>query len=80
MTHRYEDRLAVAGKIEWEGGIMEALDYGVRAEHMPEGDKELIRAWSALEDAYRAVKKLADAVDDLLPESGSSISPVWRSR
>lgn len=30
MSDRFEDRAAVRGKIEWEGGLMEAVDYGRR--------------------------------------------------
>jgi len=72
MSDRFENRAALAGKIEWEGGLMEALDYGIKTEDMPEGDTELIEAWSKLEAAYRAVEPLAEAVDKLLPEPGDA--------
>jgi len=68
MTDRYESRSALAGKIEWEGGLMEALDYGIKAEQMPEGDEALTAAWTALEAAYKALEPLAAAVTDLLPD------------
>jgi len=70
MSDRFKSRAALAGKIEWEGGLMEALDYGIKTEMMPEGDAELIEAWAKLEAAYRAVEPLADAVGKLLPEPG----------
>jgi hypothetical protein len=68
MSDRFEDRAALAGKIEWEGGLMESLDYGITTEMMPEGDAELTEAWSKLEAAYRETAKLADVVEKLLPD------------
>lgn len=70
MPERFEDRKALAAKIEWEGGLMESLDYGITTDMMPEGDEALTGAWAALETAYRAVEPLADAVERLLPEPG----------
>lgn len=66
MSDRFEDRAAVADKIEWEGGIMEALDYGLRTTDMPEGDDELIEAWDKLVTAYRQLAPFVDAVGKLL--------------
>lgn len=66
MSDRFEDRAAVADKIEWEGGIMEALDYGLRTTDMPEGDDELAEAWDKLATAYRELTPLVDVVGKLL--------------
>ena len=62
----YKDRAAVVGKVEWEGGILGALDYGLRAEHLPENDTELRQAWAALEAKYLEMTPLVDAVEKLL--------------
>ena len=70
MADRFESRAALAGKIEWEGGLMEALDYGITAGHMPEGDAELTAAWGALEAAFKVMDPLAQAVEDLLADAG----------
>ena len=70
MSDRFKSRAALAGKIEWEGGVMEALDYGIKTEDMPEGDTELIEAWDRLATAYHELEPLADAVAKLLPEPG----------
>ena len=70
MSDRFKSRAALAGKIEWEGGILEALDYGIKTEYMPEGDTELTEAWAKLEASFRETAKLADAVANLLPEPG----------
>lgn len=64
---RYESRMDLACKIDWEGGIFDSLDYGIRAGDMPEGDDELIEAWTALDVAYKVVAEAADRVSKLLP-------------
>jgi hypothetical protein len=66
VSDRFESREAVAGKIEWEGGIFEALDYGIKTEDMPEGDTELAEAWRDLAVAYASASVLADKVQALL--------------
>ncbi len=70
MSGRFPSRAALAAKIEWEGGLMEALDYGVKTADMPEGDEALAEAWAALEAAHKALEPLAAAVEALLPEPG----------
>ena len=70
MSDRFEDREALAAKVSWEGGILEALDYGITTEYMPEGDAELTEAWAKLEASFRETAKLADVVENLLPEPG----------
>ena len=66
MADRFPDRENLAAKIEWEGGLMEALDYGITTEMMPEGDAELAEAWTKLEASFKETSKLADVVQDLL--------------
>ena len=66
MSDRFGSRAALRGKIDWEGGIIEALDYGIDTHDMPEGDTELAEAWGKLATAYRALAPLTDAVDKLL--------------
>jgi hypothetical protein len=66
MGEPFKDRAAVAAKVEWEGGVMDALDYGIHAVDMPVGDKELIAAWTALENAFNALQPHADAVESML--------------
>ncbi len=69
MSERYESRSELAGKIEWEGGILEALDYGIKTADMPEGDTELTEAWAKLEASFRQTAALAEVVEGLLPDS-----------
>jgi hypothetical protein len=66
----FENRKQVCDKIESEGGLMEALDYGLNCADMPEGDDELVNAWDALYDAYQALQPLARAVEKLLDPDG----------
>lgn len=40
-----------AAKVSWEGGILEALDYGLTAEDLPPG--ALRDAWRDLETAWQ---------------------------
>jgi len=70
MSDRFSSREHLAAKIEWEGGVLEALDYGITTGDMPEGDAELAEAWGKLEAAWKQLSPLADAVTDLL-EGGS---------
>ena len=72
MSNRFGSREDLAAKIEWEGGILEAVDYGIKAADMPEGDAELAEAWGKLEASFGETSKLADAVEKLLvPEDGT---------
>lgn len=66
MADRFESREAVAGKIEWEGGLTESLDYGIKAADMPEGDAELAQAWEALDAAWGALQAPLERVAALL--------------
>ena len=67
---KFANRSELASKIEWEGGLLESLDYGITTEMMPEGDTELIEAWKRLETAFKAVQPLAEMVEGLLEDAG----------
>jgi len=68
MSDRFESREELADKIDWEGGLMEALDYGITTDMMPEGDAELTEAWGKLAIAYHEATLLADVVEKLLAD------------
>lgn len=57
-----------ASKVDWEGGILGALDYGLTHEDLIDQDSELAKAVAALEEAYRPVDALAARVTDILDE------------
>lgn len=52
----------VADKVDWEGGIPQAMFWGLKSEDI--GDEELRKAWA---EAEPFLEKLA-AIDALLPE------------
>lgn len=68
MSYRFESREALAAKIEWEGGLAEAVDYGIRVADMPEGDEELIAAWTAMEEVWAEFERRSGVVAKLLPD------------
>jgi hypothetical protein len=69
MSDRYESRRDVWNKVQWEGGILEALEYGIRVDDLPEGDAELAELWQRLEDAYDALEPIQKAIEALLEDS-----------
>lgn len=55
---QYASRADLAAKVEWEGGLEGFLDYGFKAEEVPEGDVYLFtiaEEMLAARQAYRAV-------------------------
>lgn len=64
---RFGTRRDVADKVDWEGGVDEALAYGVAADEMP--DPELEAAWAAAKAAYEPYAKAAAVVEGLLEDA-----------
>jgi hypothetical protein len=62
----FESREAVAGKVEWEGGLELSLEYGLKPTDMPEGDDELRIAWSKMLDAWKNFQEAAQPVAEML--------------
>jgi len=57
------------GKISAEGGIIAALDYGLKATDLEDQTSELATAWRVLERRYERLKKgPIHEVEDLLPD------------
>lgn len=52
MPSRYHDREDLAAKVEWEGGVSDAiLDYGITHDQLPEGTPtEVVEAWKRVEE------------------------------
>jgi hypothetical protein len=67
MPGRYEDRQELSTKIDYEGGIFDALQYGITSADMPEGDTDLTAAWNILDVAWVQARAAAAAVEKLLP-------------
>ena len=61
-----------AAKVQWEGGVFDALDYGLKHTHLDpddEASKELRDAWEALELVWRdQIKPASQRVEELLED------------
>lgn len=68
MSQPFKNRTDLAAKIEWEGGVFAAMEYGITVADMPEADTELIEAWTKLDAAFKVAQGAADAVAELLPD------------
>lgn len=57
------------GKIEWEGGIIEALDYGLKPTDAPEGPlrdawTRAYELWQQMEPVISEINALLEAIDE----------------
>lgn len=55
-TERFTSVQALAAKIDWEGGVFEAAEYGIKADELPD---------SAPQDIRDAWERVCDACDDV---------------
>lgn len=56
MTEKRYDRDLLAYKVRWEGGVMAALDYGLRSDDIR--DPDLRAAWQRLENLHAELRPL----------------------
>lgn len=56
----------LADKVEWEGGVLAALEYGIRSEQID--DSELRSLWSDLEQRYRSLTPLVSQIGERLDQ------------
>ncbi|MEX0796986.1 MAG: hypothetical protein WD274_09855 [Acidimicrobiia bacterium] len=54
----------LAAKVEWEGGIIPALEYGIRYQHIE--DPEVARLWAELEQRHDELAPLVTQLEKLL--------------
>lgn len=52
------------GKIEYEGGVFDALDYGLRSDALEDPESELGVEWDAIREAFDKFCELADQFAD----------------
>lgn len=57
----------LANKIDWEGGILEALEYGIHAKDIQ--DDVIANAWRDMEIHWLEFEKYIRYVESLLPEA-----------
>lgn len=55
-----------AGKVEWEGGVIAAIEYGLESSALRPG--ELKDAWAGLETAYAGIEVDLQYVESLLED------------
>lgn len=61
-----------ADKVDWEGGIFEALRYGLRASDLKDQNSELAKQWAELESRWNDLLPLVNNVQMLLDEAWGS--------
>lgn len=66
---RYRDRKDLDAQIVREGGLVGALEAGIVAAHMPDGDEALRTAWERLESTYKPYADAEDTVNQILNET-----------
>lgn len=68
---RFESREELIGTIEWEGGIDEAIAYGIKPDDMPpdvdgEVDEHLQRLWKYAVSAHERFEDVAEQIREEL--------------
>lgn len=66
MSNYTEKDIATLNKIEWEGGVLEALYYGIKSDDFD--NMELRQAWKELEEHNKEIEKLSPVVDNAIDE------------
>lgn len=57
-----------AAKVHWEGGVIDALEYGLKAEDMDGSDPGLQTKWAVLVEQYAKIEPLVRKMELLLEE------------
>lgn len=58
-----------AAKVEWEGGVYDAIfDYGLRSTDLADQSTELCASMKALEEILPQVQQLIDSIEEALEE------------
>ena len=66
----------LARKVEWEGGVIAALEYGIRSEEID--DPELSALWHRMETLYDQLRPCVRAANRLMIDA--TRQPVDRDR
>lgn len=59
-AHKKFSLATLARKVDWEGGVLAALEYGVRAEDIE--DPKLRALWEQVEIGYRSLTPLVTQI------------------
>lgn len=62
---RYESKEDLAGKVDWEGGVAEAITgYGITTDMLPEdAPGEIVRAWRRIEESGKDIDAIQEWLD-----------------
>lgn len=60
-----------AAKVDWEGGVIDAIDYGLKPEDAPEG--ELRDLWRQACDLFKQMEPITNRIGELLEEAQSRL-------
>lgn len=77
MTNKYMTVEEFSSKVEWEGGIFGALEYGLHADQLDSEDSastELRKAWADLESAYNELRPFVGMVESILEKIDEGMS------
>lgn len=66
MSNYTEKDIDTLNKIEWEGGVIEALSYGIKTDDFD--NAELRKAWQELEVYGKEIAKLSRIIDKAVGE------------
>lgn len=61
-----------AAKVEWEGGVLDALEYGLKIDDIDKGEVVLREKWLAAQTAWTDMRRAARAVQEHFNEKGWS--------
>lgn len=60
---------ALASKVDWEGGVLEAIEYGIKPEEVPEG--ELRELWTKACALHAELEPVLKQIGKILEEGRS---------
>lgn len=66
MSNYTEKDIDTLNKISWEGGVIDALEYGIKADDFD--NKELRRIWRMLESYGKEIGNLSLIIDQAIKE------------
>jgi hypothetical protein len=59
-----------AVKVQWEGGVIDALEYGLRYEDIDPAEEDLRKMWAEAEGKYRDLALTVRDIEKVFEERG----------
>ena len=72
MSEKFKTVIELAGKVEWEGGVAEAiLSYGITPDELPDDTPaEITEAWQRVFGVTTDIEKIEMYLEEALDEQG----------